>query len=36
VVDPALSVEASQGRLTVGICSTRIDFQLGTNAADTN
>jgi hypothetical protein len=36
VVDPALSVEASQGRLTGGICSTRIDFQLGTNAADTN
>ena len=26
----------SQGRLTGGICSTRIDFQLGTNAADTN
>lgn len=24
------------GRLTGGICSTRIDFQLGTNAADSN
>ena len=37
VVDPVLSVEASlEGRLTARICSTRIDFQLGTNAADTN
>ena len=37
VVDPVLSVEASlEGRLTVEMCSTGIDFQLGTNAADTN
>jgi hypothetical protein len=37
VVDPVLSVEASlEGRLTARICSTRIDFQLGTNAADSN
>jgi len=33
---PLFSVELLFERLTVGMCSTGIDFQLGTNAADTN
>jgi len=33
---PLVRWRLPSGRLTGGICSTRIDFQLGTNAADTN
>jgi hypothetical protein len=33
---PLFSVGLLGRRLTVGMCSTGIDFQLGTNAADTN
>ncbi|CAI8714907.1 hypothetical protein EMIT0347P_120021 [Pseudomonas sp. IT-347P] len=33
---PLFSVGLPVRRLTVGMCTTGIDFQLGTNAADTN
>jgi len=33
---PLFSVGLLGRRLTVGMCSTGIDFQLGTNAADSN
>ena len=35
-VDPVFQHVFALGKVAGGICSARIDFQLGTNAADTN